>query len=65
MGNEMVMSEQEKRCGTCKWWSKDWIRSPKGEDYATCDWPMPYWVEGNWKAESDGEYCKVWELKGV
>lgn len=53
------MSEQDQRCGTCKWWSELEL-----EARGNCNFPLPPLPDSvcseGWMRKSDGTRCPCW-----
>jgi len=65
------MSEQDKRCGTCKWWlflAKNTDgRVTRWAATGTCKAPIPDAVMGDWgkdvMRDTSGRQCDAWQPK--
>ncbi len=55
------MSDEERRCGTCRWFRV----IPKIEPLGRCKFVLPQYATGpSWaQRESDGEKCPCWARK--
>lgn len=63
------MIEQDKRCGTCKWFDKDgvdYFGVDAGGERGWCGAPVPEAVCVDYRepmAPTDGADCQCWEAK--
>lgn len=61
---EVEMGEQEKRCGTCKWFR--WADIPADREAGGCSTPIPYWMDlqaPRWVYRNRVIDCPCWQSK--
>ena len=60
------MTDEGKRCGTCKWWSVATGFSPSSNPdrvIGNCSFPLPFFVQQILPYAEAGKDCATWHAK--